>query len=46
MEGRLEQRVAALAVLCGGGAAVYGLATLALGAYRLSEIKGMLRRKG
>lgn len=46
MEGRLEQRIAALAVLCGGGAAVYGLATLALGAYRLSEIKGMLRRKG
>jgi putative peptidoglycan lipid II flippase len=45
MEGPLEQRIAALAVLCGGGAAVYGLATLALGAYRLSEIKGMLRRK-
>jgi hypothetical protein len=31
--------------LCGGGAALYGLAALALGTYRLGDIKAMLRRK-
>jgi putative peptidoglycan lipid II flippase len=45
MDGRLIERIAALAVLCGCGAALYGLAALALGTYRPGEIKAMLRRK-
>ena len=45
MDGRLIERIATLAVLCGGGAALYGLTALALGTYRLGEIKAMLRRK-
>jgi putative peptidoglycan lipid II flippase len=45
MSGHFWQRIAALALLCGGGAAVYGIATIGLGAYRLSELKGQLRRR-
>jgi putative peptidoglycan lipid II flippase len=45
MDGTLVQRIATLAVLCGGGAALYGLTALALGTYRPSEIRQMLRRK-
>jgi len=45
MDGRLIERITALAVLCGGGGALYGLAALALGTYRLGDIKTMLRRK-
>ena len=33
------------ALLCAGGAFVYGLATLAFGAYRLSELTGLVRRR-
>lgn len=45
MSGLFWERIAALALLCGGGAAVYGLAAIGLGAYRLSELKGQLRRR-
>ncbi|MET0137726.1 MAG: lipid II flippase MurJ, partial [Sphingobium sp.] len=37
-------RIGALGLLCGGGALVYGLASVLFGAYRLSELKGQLRR--
>jgi putative peptidoglycan lipid II flippase len=38
-------RAAALAVLVGGGAAVYGLACFLTGAYRLADLKSLLRRR-
>lgn len=39
------ERIAALAVLCGAGAAVYGMAALALGAVSLSGLRGQFSRK-
>ncbi len=39
------ERIAALAVLCGAGAAVYAVAALALGAVSLSELRGQFSRK-
>ena len=44
MAGGLWQRVIALTVLCGSGAAVYGAASLLFGAYRLQELRAALRR--
>jgi putative peptidoglycan lipid II flippase len=44
MAGSLWDRVSALTLLCGGGAAVYGLASMGLGAYRVHELKAQLRR--
>ncbi|MET0240826.1 MAG: murein biosynthesis integral membrane protein MurJ [Sphingobium sp.] len=37
-------RIGALALLCGGGGLVYGLASFLFGAYRLSELKAQFRR--
>ncbi len=42
--GGLWQRVGVLALLCGGGAAVYGLALVALRTYALADFKRLLRR--
>jgi putative peptidoglycan lipid II flippase len=39
------ERIAALSILCGAGAAVYGIAALALGAVSLSELRGQFSRK-
>ncbi|MBB5984033.1 murein biosynthesis integral membrane protein MurJ [Sphingobium lignivorans] len=44
MAGPFWERIAALALLCGGGAIVYGLASIGLGAYRIAELKAQLRR--
>lgn len=40
----LAERVVALALLCGLGALVYGVAALVLRTYALSELSGLLRR--
>jgi len=45
MGGPFWGRIAALALLCGGGGAIYGLAAIGFGAYRLSELKAQLRRR-
>lgn len=45
MAGGLTERVVALALLCGGGGLAYGLAILATGAYRLSELKPLFLRR-
>ena len=39
------ERIVALGLLCGGGALVYGVAALALGAVSLSELRGQFSRK-
>ena len=44
MAGGLVERTLALAALCGGGALIYGLASLGFGAYRISELKSQLSR--
>ena len=38
-------RIAALALLCGGGALVYAIAAIGFGAYRIAELKAQLRRR-
>jgi putative peptidoglycan lipid II flippase len=38
-------RLPALAALVGGGAAVYGAAALALGAFSLADLRAGLRRR-
>ena len=45
LTGAMVQRYAALAVLVGAGVALYGLASVVTGAYRLSDIKALMRRK-
>ena len=45
MTGGWYHRVIALTLLCGSGAIVYGLASFAFGAYRLSELKSVLNRR-
>lgn len=45
MNGLFWERIAALVLLCGGGAAVYGVAAIGLGAYRISELKAQFRRR-
>ncbi|MFT3967538.1 MAG: murein biosynthesis integral membrane protein MurJ [Sphingobium sp.] len=45
MAGAFWTRIGALALLCGGGALVYGLASFLFGAYRVSELKAQFRRK-
>ncbi len=45
MDAPFWERIAALALLCGGGGIIYGVAAIALGAYRISELKAQLRRK-
>ncbi|MEQ1687822.1 MAG: murein biosynthesis integral membrane protein MurJ [Sphingopyxis sp.] len=44
MVGGFIQRAAVLALLCGAGGLVYALATLAIGAYGVAELKALLRR--
>ena len=46
LAGGFWQRIVVLGLLCGGGGLVYALAIFAFGAYRPSELKAMLRRKG
>ena len=45
MAGETVERVIALGLLCGGGGGVYALATFVFRAYRISELKQLLRRK-
>lgn len=45
LTGAMAQRYIALALLVGAGVALYGLASFVTGAYRLSDIKALLRRK-
>ncbi|MFC3442534.1 murein biosynthesis integral membrane protein MurJ [Sphingobium rhizovicinum] len=45
LTGAMVQRYVALAVLVGAGVALYGLASVVTGAYRLSDIKALMRRK-
>ncbi|TPG55150.1 murein biosynthesis integral membrane protein MurJ [Sphingomonas glacialis] len=44
--GPLIVRYAALGVLVGAGGAVYGVACFVTGAYRIADIKGLLRKRG
>ncbi|GAY22706.1 MULTISPECIES: murein biosynthesis integral membrane protein MurJ [Sphingobium] len=43
--GAMVQRYVALAVLVGAGIALYGVACFLTGAYRLSDLKALMRRK-
>ena len=45
LTGTMFQRYLALALLVGAGVALYGLASFVTGAYRLSDIKALMRRK-
>ncbi|MDO7834433.1 murein biosynthesis integral membrane protein MurJ [Sphingobium sp. HBC34] len=45
LTGAMVQRYGALALLVGAGVALYGLASFVTGAYRLSDIKALMRRK-
>jgi putative peptidoglycan lipid II flippase len=45
MAGSLIERVIWLSALCAGGGSVYALASLAFGAYSISELKNQLRPK-
>jgi putative peptidoglycan lipid II flippase len=45
LTGTMVQRYMALATLVGTGVALYGLASVVTGAYRLSDIRALLRRK-
>ena len=45
LSGAMVQRYVALALLVGAGVALYGLASFVTGAYRLSDIKALMRRK-
>ncbi|CAN5297498.1 murein biosynthesis integral membrane protein MurJ [soil metagenome] len=44
MAGEFWVRLGALALLCGGGAVVYAVASFLFGAYRLSELRAQFRR--
>lgn len=45
LTGAMLQRYVALALLVGAGVTLYGLASFITGAYRLSDIKALMRRK-
>ena len=45
LTGSLPVRIGALTALVGAGVSVYGVACVLTGAYRLSDIKALLRRK-
>ena len=45
LTGAMLQRYVALSLLVGAGVALYGLACVAVGAYRLSDIKALVRAK-
>jgi len=40
------QRYVALAMLVGAGIALYGVACFLTGAYRVSDLKALMRRRG
>jgi putative peptidoglycan lipid II flippase len=44
--GALIVRYAALGVLVGAGSAVYGVACFVTGAYRIADLKALMRRRG
>jgi putative peptidoglycan lipid II flippase len=46
LAGAMIQRYLALAVLVGAGIALYGIACFLTGAYRLSDLKALMRRRG
>ncbi len=46
LTGAMIQRYVALTLLVGAGVALYGLASFVTGAYRLSDLKALLRRRG
>ncbi|SEI70395.1 putative peptidoglycan lipid II flippase [Sphingobium sp. AP50] len=45
LTGAMAQRYVALSLLVGAGIVLYGLASVVTGAYRLSDIKALMRRK-
>ena len=45
LTGRFAVRAVALSILVGSGVAVYGLACVATGAFRLTDIRSLLRRR-
>ncbi len=45
LNGRLIERYAALAVLVGSGVTLYGIACFATGAYRIADLKALIRRR-
>ena len=46
LAGAMIQRYLALAVLVGAGIALYGIACFLTGAYRVSDLKALMRRRG
>jgi putative peptidoglycan lipid II flippase len=44
--GAMVQRYIALAMLVGAGIALYGMACFLTGAYRVSDLKALMRRRG
>jgi putative peptidoglycan lipid II flippase len=46
LAGRIWERYAALIVLVGAGCGIYGIACLVTGAFRLSDIRALIRRRG
>ena len=44
LTGGVAMRIGVLGILCGAGGAVYGLASIGFGAYRLSDLRALLRR--
>ncbi len=45
LNGQMAVRYAALAVLVSGGVAIYGLACFVTGAFRMSDLKALMRRR-
>ena len=45
LTGRLIERYAALCVLVGTGVALYAIACFLTGAYRISDLKALIRRR-
>ena len=46
LSGTMVSRYIGLALLVGAGVALYGLACFVTGAYRLSDLKALMRRRG
>jgi putative peptidoglycan lipid II flippase len=46
LNGRMPERYGALVVLVGAGSAIYGLACFVTGAFRLADVKALVRRRG
>lgn len=45
LTGSIIRRMIALLILCGGGAAIYGIACFVTGAYRISDLKALTQRR-